>query len=43
MTSDRVSSLKSSIIATLNAIPYDTASTIVPAITSPERARWTTW
>ena len=43
MVSQLVWSLKSSISATPSAIPYDTANTIVPAITSPCRARVTTW
>ena len=43
MASQLVWSLKSSIIATLSAIPYATANTIVPAITGPCRARSTTW
>ena len=43
IASELVWSLKSSIIATLSAIPYDTANTIVPAITSPCRERLTTW
>jgi hypothetical protein len=37
-----VSSLKSSTIATLSAIPYATKNMIVPAITGPGRVRWTT-